>query len=152
MQFGHYALPESAQEGKADDTDEWLLAHITLCEEQKTSARRSAAICDVLRQFRLEAEQGRIVNRCFESLSCTDCTGASKCMQNEQAGSRARSRLHAALDAESTAQDRTVIAVTKLAEACKQSKEAKLETALLADIERLSSGHDSPQAVTGSIL
>ena len=74
MEFGHYALPESAQEGKADESDDWLVAHVAVCEEQKTSSRRSAAICDVLRQFRLEAEQGEeIFQRQRVSLGAERC-------------------------------------------------------------------------------
>ena len=73
-------------------------------------------------------------------------------MEDEGAGSRARSRIHAALDAEAATQDRAFQTVAQLADACKTQKDAKIETALLADIERVSSGHSDASPVAGSIL
>lgn len=123
LEFGHYALPEP-QKGVLPDVDDlWMEAHRKLVTDHMTSARRSSAICDVLRQFQTEA-----------------LDAALKCMVKENAGARARSRMNAALNAESAAHERVATALKILGADVEKSKGPAMEGLLLADIERISSG------------
>eukprot|EP00656_Telonema_subtile_P053740 TRINITY_DN7851_c0_g1_i4.p1 TRINITY_DN7851_c0_g1~~TRINITY_DN7851_c0_g1_i4.p1 ORF type:complete len:158 (-),score=44.96 TRINITY_DN7851_c0_g1_i4:27-500(-) len=132
VQFGHYAMPEEATElGKADEEDDWMTNHLKVLSEQKVSARRSTAICGVLREFRAEA---------FDS--------ATEALKAEGAGNRARARMHAAISSEDSLQERCKHAMDVLQRRCSPQKVAKLEASLLADIERMSKDHDERMLAT----